>query len=51
MVNELRYFRFPESLLNEQQQNPLARDLFLTETGELVIEEGTIWNSEGEAGR
>ena len=47
MVNELRYFRLPESLLNEQQNSPLARDLYLTETGELEVEEGTIWDSEG----
>ena len=47
MVNKLRYFRFPEPLLKEQQKNPVARDLYLTETGELVVEEGTIWNSEG----
>jgi AraC-like DNA-binding protein len=48
MVNELRYFRLPASLINEQKNNPAARDLYLTETGELEVEEGTIWNSEGE---
>jgi AraC family transcriptional regulator, arabinose operon regulatory protein len=47
MVNELRYFRLPEALINEQRKNPLARDLYLTETGELEVEEGTIWDSEG----
>lgn len=47
MVNKLRYFIFPDSLLKEQQENPLARDLFLTETGELEIDEGAIWDSEG----
>jgi AraC-like DNA-binding protein len=47
MVNQLRYFRLPASLINEQKKNPLARDLYLTETGELEVEEGTIWDSEG----
>lgn len=47
MVNELRYFRLPEALINEQRKNPAARDLYLTETGELEVEEGTIWDSEG----
>ena len=43
---EQKYFRIPESLLKEQQKNPLARDLYLTETGEIVVEAGTIWDSE-----
>ncbi len=47
MVNELRYFRLPASLINEQRKNPVARDLYLTETGELEVEEGTIWDLEG----
>jgi len=47
MVNELRYFRLPEALINEQRKNPAARDLYLTETGELEVEEGTIWDLEG----
>lgn len=50
MVNEIRYFSIPESLLKEQQKNPLARDLYLTETGELVVEEGKVWDSEGKTG-
>ncbi|WP_372950785.1 AraC family ligand binding domain-containing protein, partial [Mariniphaga sp.] len=50
MINELRYFRLPEALINEQRKNPAARDLYLTETGELVIEEGTIWGYEGKTG-
>lgn len=47
MVNELRYFRLPETLINEQRKNQAARDLYLTEIGELEVEEGTIWDSEG----
>jgi AraC-like DNA-binding protein len=47
MMNELRYFRLPEALINEQRKNPAARDLYLTETGELEVEEGTIWDLEG----
>jgi AraC family transcriptional regulator, arabinose operon regulatory protein len=47
MMSEIRYFRLPESLINEQRKNPAARDLFLTETGELAIEEGSIWDSGG----
>ncbi|MCA1759531.1 MAG: AraC family ligand binding domain-containing protein, partial [Bacteroidales bacterium] len=47
MVNELRYFMLPNALINEQRKNPAARDLYLTETGELLVEEGTIWDSEG----
>ncbi|MBW6536461.1 MAG: AraC family transcriptional regulator [Mariniphaga sp.] len=47
MVNELRYFRLPEALINEQRKNPAARDLYLTETGEQEVEEGTIWDLEG----
>ncbi len=46
-MNELRYFRLPEALINEQRKNPAARDLYLTETGELEVEEGTIWDLEG----
>lgn len=49
VVNELKYFRVPESLLKDQQKNPLSRDLYLTATGELVVEEGTIWTSEGKS--
>ncbi len=46
MINEIRYFRLPEALINEQRKNPAARDLYLMETGELEVEEGTIWDSE-----
>lgn len=47
MVKEQKYFRLPESLLSEQQKNSLARDLYLTDTGELIIEENTVWYPEG----
>ena len=47
MVNELRYFRIPASLQKEQQTSSGFCDLYVTETGELVVEEGTIWDSEG----
>lgn len=49
VVNELKYFRVPESLLKDQQKNPVSRDLYLTAIGELMVEEGTIWTSEGKS--
>ncbi len=47
MVKEQKYFRLPQSLLNAQQKNPLVCNLYLTETGELMIEENTIWDPGG----
>ncbi len=49
MIHEIRYFRLPASLINLQKVNPGTRDLYLTETGEIEVKEGTIWDSWGEA--
>ncbi|MDX1284370.1 MAG: AraC family ligand binding domain-containing protein, partial [Draconibacterium sp.] len=40
-----KYYRIPSPLIEEQKQNTLTRDLFLTETGEIEVEQGTIWGS------
>lgn len=46
MVKEIRYFRIPSPLVDEQRKNPLVLDLFISETGEIEVEQGTIWGSE-----
>ncbi|WP_347839157.1 AraC family transcriptional regulator [uncultured Draconibacterium sp.] len=45
MIRRIRYFEIPRPLVNEQRRNPLVLDLFLTETGEIEVEQGTIWGS------
>jgi len=45
MIKELKYFRIPAALIEQQKKNPLTRDLYLTEAGEIVVEQGTIWGS------
>lgn len=45
MINKIRYFEIPRPLVKGQRGNPLVLDLFLTETGEIEIEQGTIWSS------
>ncbi len=44
MVKEIRYFKIPPSLVADQLINPVTRDLYLTEAGELEIARGTIWD-------
>ena len=44
MINEVRYYRIPAPLLDEHKKNSLTRDLFLIETGEIEVEQGTIWS-------
>lgn len=46
MIKEIRYYRIPPPLVNEQRRNPLVLDLFLIETGEIEVEQGTIWGAE-----
>jgi len=46
MIKEIRYFRIPPPLVDEQRKNPLVLDLFISETGEIEVEQGTIWGSE-----
>ncbi len=43
MIRKIRYFQVPEPLIDEQQQNPVVSDLYLCETGELVIPAGEKW--------
>ena len=43
-MKEIRYYKIPFPLLKEQKENQLTGDLYLTETGEVEIEMGSIWN-------
>ena len=45
MIKEIRYFKIPPPLVSEQRKNPLVLDLFISETGEIEVEQGTIWGS------
>ena len=45
MIKEIRYFNIPLPLIDEQKVNPLTRDLYFTEIGEIEVERGTIWSS------
>jgi len=44
-MKEIRYFKIPDPLIEEQKENPLTRDLYFTEIGEIDVERGTIWSS------
>ncbi len=44
-MEEIRYFRLPVPLLEEQKSNPMTKDLYLTETGEIEIKAGSIWET------
>lgn len=44
MVREIKYFTLPPPLVEEQKNNPLTRDLYFTEIGEVLIGPGTIWD-------
>lgn len=43
MINKIRYYNIPVPLIEEQKANPLTRDLYFTEIGEIEVEHGTIW--------
>jgi AraC-like DNA-binding protein/mannose-6-phosphate isomerase-like protein (cupin superfamily) len=43
-MKEIRYFKIPQPLLREQKENQLTGDLYMTETGEVEVEMGSIWN-------
>ncbi len=43
MIRKIRYFVLPALLVEEQKQNPLTRDLWLAETGEIRVSEGAVW--------
>ncbi len=46
MIKKNKYFKIPPPLVSEQRTNPLTLDLFIIETGEIEVEQGTIWGSE-----
>jgi len=43
-MKEIRYYRIPNHLIEEQKCNSLISDLYFSEIGEIEIERGTIWN-------
>ena len=47
MEKKLRYFLFPTPLIEQQKQNEVTLDLYLTETGEIEVSQGTIWSVNG----
>ncbi|WP_346862455.1 AraC family transcriptional regulator [uncultured Draconibacterium sp.] len=51
MIKEIRYYRIPPPLVDEQRRNPLVLDLFISETGEIEVEQGTIWGSQNDLDR
>jgi YesN/AraC family two-component response regulator len=44
MIKEIKYYRIPAPLINEQKNNKLTRDLYFTEIGEIEVAGGTIWS-------
>jgi AraC family transcriptional regulator, arabinose operon regulatory protein len=44
MVHEIKYFKLPVPLLEERKNNPVTKDLYLTETGEIMVDQGSIWD-------
>lgn len=44
MITEIRYFKIPVPLIEEQKSNLITRDLYFTEIGEIEVQHGTIWN-------
>ena len=45
MVVKNRYYQIPLPLVDEQKINPLTRDLYFTEIGEIEINPDSIWDS------
>jgi AraC family transcriptional regulator, arabinose operon regulatory protein len=45
MIREIRYYRLPIALIDEQKNNPITKDLYITEAGEIEVDKGTYWNS------
>jgi AraC-like DNA-binding protein len=43
-MKEIRYYKIPVTLIEEQKANPLTCDLYFTEIGEIEVERGTIWS-------
>ena len=46
MIKEIRYYKIPVPLIEEQKANPLTCSLYFTEIGEIEVERGTIWSSD-----
>jgi len=44
MVTEIRYFKIPTPLIDEQKSNPLTSGLYFSEIGEIEVEKGKIWD-------
>lgn len=45
MVKEIRYFRLPLPLINDQKMNAITKELFFTEIGEIEVSPSTIWDT------
>jgi AraC family transcriptional regulator, arabinose operon regulatory protein len=44
MIHEIKYFKLPQLLIEEQKNNPATKDLYLTEIGEILVDQGDIWD-------
>jgi len=45
MIKKIRYYIIPGALINDQKSNPVTKDLYITEAGEIEVEKGTFWDS------
>ena len=45
-MKQIRYYKIPGPLLEEQKSNRFLQNLYLTEIGEIEVEKGTIWSSD-----
>lgn len=43
-MKEIRYYKIPVPLIEEQKTNPLTSGLYFEEIGEIEVESGTIWS-------
>ena len=43
-MKEIRLYKIPVPLIEEQKSNPLTKDLYFTMIGEIEVENGTIWS-------
>jgi YesN/AraC family two-component response regulator len=43
-MKEIRYYKIPVPLIEEQKANPLTSGLYFTEIGEIEVESGSIWS-------
>jgi len=46
VVHQIRFYRFPNALIEEQKSNPVTRDLYFTEIGEFEVVKNSIWTPE-----